>query len=157
MTTQTTDIVPVSTEDATFEQERTEVSVRFHLAAVANTALFDEIPNGCILVLLPDDDPDYVARQIATAAGAAQRGENVYLRHLRMADLPPMPDRGPNAPPAVGLRRTFFNRDGSVRHAEVVGLDGQWHELDPATVPPANAADDWTPGAKPAEAGRGDA
>jgi hypothetical protein len=108
---------------------RLTLHARFLRAAFADTSLLRDIPNDVLLVLLPDDDDAYVEREVARAARSARRGDNVYLRHVHVADLPELPTE-PTAPPA-GLRRTFFEWDGSIASQEIRGADGEWHPVEP--------------------------
>lgn len=69
-------------------ERRLELHRRFLLAGLQAPRLFEAIPDGVSLYLLPDDDPPFTAAEIAAAAGAANRGADVYLRHVRVASLP---------------------------------------------------------------------
>jgi len=62
----------------------------FLQAMIADEALQEEIPNGALLVLLPDDDPALTERNIAHGITAARRGMNVYFRHVHQS-----PDAAP--------------------------------------------------------------
>lgn len=68
--------------------QRLELHRRFLLAGFADTTVFDGIPFDVMLFLLPDDDPTFSEREIAAAATAARAGRDVYIRHVRVADLP---------------------------------------------------------------------
>lgn len=68
--------------------KRLDLVRRFTQAGFADTSLFEGIPKDVLLFLLPDDDPAFVAREIAAGAESAQRGQDVFFRHVRMADLP---------------------------------------------------------------------
>jgi Family of unknown function (DUF5647) len=65
-----------------------ELSRRWALAILADPTLLDEIPEGCDLELLPDDDPELSALNIELGLAALRRGFNVYFRHVRLSDLP---------------------------------------------------------------------
>ncbi len=67
---------------------RIELHRRFLLAGLREPGVFDSIPPGVALYLLPDDDARFAAAEMAAAAGAARRGVDVYLRHVRMDSLP---------------------------------------------------------------------
>lgn len=85
----TTRTVPTTEADATDQvDKRLDLIRRFTLAGFADTSLFDAVPQDVLLFLLPDDDPAFVAREIAAGAESAQHGQNVYFRHVRVADLP---------------------------------------------------------------------
>ncbi len=108
-----------------------ELLRRFTLAVFADPSLADAIPNDVTLVLLPDDDPDFVETEMTLGLAALRRGQDVYFRHVRLADLPDGPPA--DAGPAVGLRRTHFNRDGAVAAEAALGADGEWHPIERAT------------------------
>lgn len=57
----------------------------FRQAMIASDDLMDEVPNGAMLVLLPDDDPELAERNIAIGVLSARRDKNVYLRHVHGA------------------------------------------------------------------------
>lgn len=108
---------------------RWDLHQRFLQAAIADPALFADIPFGVVLFLLPDDDPSFVERELVVGADAVRRGKNVYFKQIRVADLPePTPV---STEPIPGRRRTFFNWDGSVASQEVTGPDGEWHPVEP--------------------------
>lgn len=114
-------------------EKRNEIHRRFLRALIADPARFADIPKDVVLCLLPDDDPSFVERELIVGADAARLGKNVYFRHVRVAELPEPPPRA--ASRVAGQRRTFFNPDGSI-HAEVVGLDGEWHPVEPKPLEP---------------------
>ena len=115
---------------------RVELNIRFLEAGLIDTSLLEDIPRGVTFFLLPDDDPAFVEQEIAFAADAARRGEDVYLRHVRVADLPPVrPPRGTRA----GDRRIEYGADGTITANLVYGADGAWHATD---EPPPGPRDD---------------
>jgi len=65
-----------------------ELHRRFLLAGLRDPSVFQSIPPGVMLYLLPDDDARFAAAEIAVAARAAHRGVDVYLRHVRMDSRP---------------------------------------------------------------------
>ena len=69
-------------------ERRAELHRRFLLAGLADPSAFANIPWDVQLFLLPDDDPDFATAEITAAARAAHRGADVYLRHVRVGDLP---------------------------------------------------------------------
>ena len=73
-------------EDQT--DRRLELHRRFLLAGMEDASVFGGIPDGVTLFLLPDDDPAFAEREVAAAAAAARRGEDVYVRHVHVAGLP---------------------------------------------------------------------
>jgi len=75
--------------DATDQvNKRLELVRRFTQAGFVDTSLFEGIPQDVLLFLLPDDDPAFVVGEIAAGAESAQRGLDVFLHHVRVADLP---------------------------------------------------------------------
>ncbi len=78
----------VSTIPPDHAEHRLELHRRFLLAGLRDPGSFDTIPPGVSLYLLPDDDARFVAAEIAAAARAANRGADVYLRHVRVDNLP---------------------------------------------------------------------
>ena len=116
-------------------ERRLDLHARFLRAGLANPALLNDIPRGVTFHLLPDDDPAFVEREIALAA-AAREGKDVYLRHVRVADLPPSrPPRGDRP----GDRRVEYGPDGTITANLVYLADGEWHETD---APPPGPRDD---------------
>jgi hypothetical protein len=55
----------------------------FLLEGLSNPSVFDAVPDGVTVVLVPDDDADLAAANVAGAVDAFQRGEDVLLRHVR--------------------------------------------------------------------------
>jgi len=86
MTTGAAIISELDSKDQT--DKRLELVRRFTLAGFADTSLFETIPNDVTLILLPDDDDEFVEREVRIGARIAQRGDDVYFRHVRTADLP---------------------------------------------------------------------
>ena len=58
----------------------------FTRAIFADPSILDDIPDGVMLVLIPDDDPELAAAEIEEGFAAVRRGEDVYFRHLRPGD-----------------------------------------------------------------------
>ncbi|HEV2108671.1 MAG TPA: hypothetical protein VGR16_10450 [Thermomicrobiales bacterium] len=71
-----------------FVAKQLDLLRRFTLAAAADEDLLDSIPNGVTLVLLPDDDPAFVEREVSTGLDAIRRGEDVYFLHVEVSSLP---------------------------------------------------------------------
>ncbi len=69
-------------------ERRLELHRRFLLAGLRDPQTFDTIPLGVSLYLMPDDDARVAAAEIAAAVRAANRGVDVYLRHVRVESLP---------------------------------------------------------------------
>jgi len=64
------------------EQTSRNIDLAFQLLdeAIANDEVFDQIPDGETLVLLPYDDPKLALQNLATAHRLASNGKTVYLR-----------------------------------------------------------------------------
>ena len=75
-------------DDKAQTDKRLELVRRFTLAGFEDTSIFESIPYDVMLFLLPDDDDEFVEHEIRIGARAAKRGENVYFKHVRTADLP---------------------------------------------------------------------
>lgn len=75
-------------DDKLQTDKRLELVRRFTLAGFEDTSIFETIPNDVHLFLLPDDDKEFVEHELRIGARAARRGDNVYFKHIRTADLP---------------------------------------------------------------------
>jgi len=51
-------------------------------------ALAEEVPNGAVLVLLPDTDPELAEANLRAGIEAARRGKNIYVRHVYETGAP---------------------------------------------------------------------
>ena len=123
-----TGTAPAPVADKTQTDRRVDLNTRYLLAGLADPTLLEAIPRGVTFFLLPDDDPAFVEQEIAFAAHAARRGEDVYVRHVRVADLPELP--ATTSGPKGGDRWVEYAPDGSVTRNLVFGDDGEWHETD---------------------------
>ncbi|MGH2533804.1 MAG: hypothetical protein ACRDJW_16045 [Thermomicrobiales bacterium] len=65
-----------------------ELARRFGLAVIQNPSLLDDIPDGVNLILVADDDLELAAMKIEIGVAAVRRGDDVYFRHVCLADLP---------------------------------------------------------------------
>ena len=72
--------------------KRLDLVRRYTKAIIAERIPQERTPTDALLFLLPDDDPAYAEREIALGAAMARKGEDVYLRHIRVADLPELED-----------------------------------------------------------------
>lgn len=59
------------------------VAFDFARSIVDDPTILDEIPDGATLVLIPDNDPEAMNKNLEFARAALERGEDVYLRHTR--------------------------------------------------------------------------
>lgn len=75
----------------TSDVTRRAIRATFDLARdiVADPALLDDIPDGVTLVLVPSDDPELAAAEIANGMAALRRGADVYFRHVRPEQTQP--------------------------------------------------------------------
>ncbi len=53
----------------------------FGLEIINDPTLLEQIPDGVMLVLLPDDDPEYAAFCIKRGLADLERGFDVFFRH----------------------------------------------------------------------------
>ena len=67
---------------------RLEILRRFMLAILDDATLLEQIPDGTNLYLLPEEDPEFAARERAIGEAHARRGRLVTLLPIRLADLP---------------------------------------------------------------------
>ncbi len=128
----------ITAERAATVDRNLELSRRFTLATFADPTIADDIPDGAMVVLIPDDDPDHARANIEIGLAAVRRGENVYFRHVRMAELPDEPVASKPAEaqgPGVVLRRTLFRPDGAIESVAIRGTDGEWHPVAPNDDP----------------------
>lgn len=68
--------------DPGFTERNITLSFEFAKSIVDDPAILDEVPDGATLVLLPSDEPDLARENLRLGIAAAERGENVYLRHV---------------------------------------------------------------------------
>ena len=120
---------PVTTEQQEHVDKRLDLASRFLQAGIADPTRLPKVPEDAVTYLLPDDDPAFVEQELAAAADSARRGRDVHLHRVHVADLPELATE-PSGPP-VGLRRTFFEWDGSIASQELCGPDGEWHKVEP--------------------------
>lgn len=106
-----------------------DLHARILMDMIARPEHYGDVPDGCTLILVPDDDPAHAEWAIRQGAKVARRGTSVYLRRITEADLPAAP-AAPDSDP-VGSRRIDFAPDGSVRHVQVKAEDGVWREVEP--------------------------
>jgi len=137
--TSRTSIAP-STRPSGHDDRRGKLLRRFIQAGIAHPQLLPRVEKEALLFLLPDDDAEFVERELAAAADSARRGQNVYLHHVRVADLPELPE--PSAPIGTepGTRRvTYEPETGGILTNQILGPDGEWHDTD---LPPPGPRDD---------------
>ncbi|MBA2277906.1 MAG: hypothetical protein H0W06_09120 [Chloroflexia bacterium] len=96
---------------------------------IARDDAYRDVPAGCTLVLVPDDDPAQTEWAIRQGAEAARRGASVYLRRVVVAVLPTMPSVSDGDP--IGSRRIDYEADGTVRRVTVREANGTWREVEP--------------------------
>lgn len=105
---------------------------RFLLGVLDDPSRFEGVPVGASVVLLPDDAEDTFEANLAMAIELARSGRDVYLRHVRLAELPePAPPLGPS----VGDRRVTYDEAGNPITHLVYGADGAWHHTDAPSAP----------------------
>jgi hypothetical protein len=68
---------------AGFSDRNITLSFEFAKSIIDDPAILDEIPEGATLVLLPENEPDLAKENLRLGLEAAERGENVYIRHVK--------------------------------------------------------------------------
>ncbi len=63
-----------------------ELTRVFSLAIIDDPAILEDIPNGVLLMLMPDDDPEYTAISIERGMAAVAQGRDVYFRRFPQRD-----------------------------------------------------------------------
>ncbi len=77
----------VRTDADIYTDRRLDLVRRYTKAIIAKQFSHPPLPD-TLIFLLPDDDPDFVEHELAVGTAIAQRGEDVYFRHIRTAELP---------------------------------------------------------------------
>ncbi|MGH2535743.1 MAG: DUF5647 family protein [Thermomicrobiales bacterium] len=75
-------------DDATHAERNITMGFAFTRQILDDPSLLDAIPDGATLILIPGDDPALAEANLAMAIGEVRKGRNVYIRHVRLADLP---------------------------------------------------------------------
>jgi len=123
--------------------KRTDLNLRFLHAGLADTTILEGIPRGVVLFLLPDDDPEFVAQEVLAAADSARRGADVYLRHVRVADLPELPESTVRIGEEPGTQRATYDPEtGEILTNQILGEDGEWRDTDEPFPIPRDDGDD---------------
>lgn len=63
-----------------------ELTRVFSLAVIEDPTILEDIPNGVLLMLMPDDDPEYSATCIERGLAAVAQGRDVYFRRFPQRD-----------------------------------------------------------------------
>jgi hypothetical protein len=71
-----------------FDRKTIRLTADFLEAAFDDPDILSGIPQGALLVLLPDDDPIFVEESIALGVEAVRKGRDVVFRHLAAAVEP---------------------------------------------------------------------
>lgn len=88
MSTETTDLLSITPEQRRLIDRGLKLHEQFSQAMIANDELDEEVPNRCVLVLIPDQDPELAEVSLRDAIDAARRGRNVYIRHVYRQNTP---------------------------------------------------------------------
>ena len=59
----------------------------FSLAILDDPTILEDVPNGVLLVLMPEDDPEYTAISVERGMKAVARGQDVYFRRFPQNDV----------------------------------------------------------------------
>ena len=128
---------PTLSTHADQTSQRLDLHQRFIGAGLADPTVWAGVPPDALLFLLPDDNPAFVAGEIAAGLAALARGQDVYFRHVRVADWPPVPATSPSGP-LIGERHVTYDQDGAIVTNLVYGENG-WQATD---EPPPGPRDD---------------
>lgn len=110
---------------------RIDLFRRFLQAGIADQSLLPRVDDDAVLFLLPDDDPTLLEQEIAAATESAKRGHNVYLHHVRVADLPELPEAAGRWLEQPGTQRATFDPEtGTLLTNRILGADGEWRDSD---------------------------
>jgi hypothetical protein len=123
--------------------EHTDLFRRFIQAGIDDVSRLPKVPDDAVFFLVPDDDGAFAERVIAMAAATARRGRNVYLHHVRLADLPELIEPEYELGTAPGTRRaTYEPETGEVLTNQVLGADGEWRDSEePFPIPRDDESD----------------
>lgn len=110
---------------------------RFLQAGVKEPTLLPRVDEGALLFLLPDDDVPFAEREIAAAAASARRGHNVYIHHVRVADLPELRESTVRLGEEPGTQEATYDPETrEILTNRIFGADGGWHDTDePFPIP----------------------
>lgn len=67
------------------------LSFEFAKSIIDDPAILEDIPDGATLVLLPDDDAELSRENLRLGVESAERGEDVYIRHVKTLQSTPQP------------------------------------------------------------------
>lgn len=134
----TTEIAAASASAKRAQNDRrSELFRRLLQAGIDEPTLLPLVEKDALLFLLPDDDADFAEREIAAAASSARHGRNVYLHHVRVAQLPELAEPSSPLGSDPGTRHATVDPDtGAVLTDQILGEDGAWHDTDePFPIP----------------------
>ena len=133
----------ISKADKEQSDKRIDLFSRFLQAGIADPKLLPRVEKDALLFLLPDDDSTFVEQEIAAAAAAVRHGQNVYLHHVRVADLPEPTEPTQPIGTEPGTRRATYDPEtGEILTNQVLGADGEWHDTEePFPIPRDDESD----------------
>jgi hypothetical protein len=117
--------------DAEGWERDAELHARVLKDMIENPQKYDDIPNGSLLILVPNDDPAQLEWAIRQGANAVRDGVSVYLRRIDVADLPTVSQRSIDEP--IGTRRIVFGTKGKIRRVTVRNPDLSWQDVAPTS------------------------
>lgn len=82
MTSSESTVAEVSPELRNLAKRDHVLQQQFLQAMIADDEVGDEIPNGVLLVLVPDDDEELAEENLRSAMDLVRRGKNAYIRHV---------------------------------------------------------------------------
>jgi|SRR5579884_413370 len=78
------------TEEEVF-QRNLEISGAFTMAVLRNPRMLNDIPHGVTIIFLPEDDPELAAYNRTLIARVLDEGRDVWVRHVKPGEFPPLP------------------------------------------------------------------
>lgn len=140
----TTSAAPAPPTEGTEQNDRRgNLFRRFLQAGIREPTLLPRVDKDALLFLLPDDGAPFVEREVAAAAASARRGHNVFIYHIRVADLPELHESTVRLGEEPGTRQaTYDPESGAILTNRILGDDGEWRDTDePFPIPRDDESD----------------
>ncbi|MGH2561631.1 MAG: DUF5647 family protein [Thermomicrobiales bacterium] len=75
-------------DETTHAERNINMGFAFTQQMLDDPSLLDAIRDGATLILIPDDNSVLAEANLSMAIGEVRKGRNVFIRHVRLADLP---------------------------------------------------------------------